>query len=97
MAIKTIYKYEVPGKIKGKIKRFLQPQMQYGQVMIWAELDSSLPEREFIATPIGTGWEIERGDGMFDIMENGIYCGTVMDDPYVWHVYVCEIPNDSEI
>ena len=87
MAIKTIYKYEVPGKITAKVKRFLQPHMQYGKIMIWAELDEDAEERDYYVIPVGTGWIMEPGDGGLEIMEHGIYCGTVMADPFVWHIY----------
>lgn len=84
--MRTIYKYNVPGTIKGPIVRFLQPHMQNGEMKIWAELDDRLEEKEYYVLYAGTGWIVE----LHEFMEHGMYCGTVMDGPWVWHVYVIE-------
>lgn len=79
---KRIYKYEVPCKIKAKVEKWLQPNMQYNTPVIWAEINDDVEEKEWTVIPVGTGWE---WDGI--ILNDGQYCGTVMDDPYVWHIY----------
>ena len=89
--MKTIYKYNVPSVIKGPVKRFLQPQMQNGVPRIWAELDDKLEEKEYYVMYVGTGWFLEPEDEEYKFMEDGIYCGTVIDGPFVWHVYAVEI------
>lgn len=84
---KRIYKYAVPGKITGRVKQWLQPHYQNGQLMIWVELDDTMPEEDWTVVPIGTGWELEGADAT--TLDNGQYCGTVLeeDSPFVWHVY----------
>ena len=88
--MRTIYKYNVPGSIKGPIVRFLQPHMQNGEMKIWAELDDRLEEKEYYVLDAGTGWLVEPEDELYEFMEHGMYCGTVMDGCWVWHVYVIE-------
>lgn len=90
---KRIYKYAVPGKMTGRVKRWLQPHYQYGQLMVWAELDDSMPEENWVIVPIGTGWELEGAEAT--ILDSGEYCGTVLeeDEPYVWHVYAVRKEN----
>ena len=90
IAVKTIYKYTVPGPIKAPVKRFLQPHMQNGQMQIWAELDDSLEEKEYYVVYAGTGWIVEPEDELHTFMEDGIYCGTVLDGCWVWHIYAIE-------
>ena len=84
---KRIYKYAVPGKMTGRVKKWLQPHYQYGQLMVWAELDDNMPEEDWVIVPIGTGWELEGAEAT--VLDNGEYCGTVLeeDGPFVWHVY----------
>lgn len=84
---KRIYKYAVPGKITGRVKQWLQPHYQCGHLMVWAELDDTMPEEDWTIVPIGTGWELEGADAT--VLDNGQYCGTVLeeDGPFVWHVY----------
>ena len=84
---KRIYKYAVPGKMTGRVKRWLQPNYQYGELMIWAELDDNVEEEEWTVVPVGTGWEIEGSDAT--ILDEGVYCGTVLEDDgtFIWHIY----------
>ena len=94
MAVK-IYKYTVPGRATAPVRRWLQPQNQNGRLVIWAELDDSLPETSWALIPVGTGWELEGEDAKF--IQSGTYCGTAIVDPYVWHVYACEMkPGDKQ-
>lgn len=81
--MKKIYKYEVPGRMTGKVSKWLQPHWQYGKLVVWAELDDNVEEKEWILVPVGTGWEMEKE------LDNSTYCGTVLeeDGPYVWHIY----------
>ncbi len=85
---KRIYKYEVPGAIHAQVGQWLQPHMQNGKLCIWAEIDDTAPEREWIVTFVGTGWELDA-----TIPDYAQYCGTVMDGAFVWHVFAFEAPE----
>ncbi len=52
--------------------------MQEGKICLWMELEQSAEKerRKFIV--VGTGWELPPDRN---------YCGTVLVDPYVWHVF----------
>lgn len=86
---KRIYKYPVPGKITAPVWRWLQPRMQYGVPVVWAELDDEADVHDWIIVYVGTGWEIDENDELYKVMEEGHYCGTVEDGAYIWHVYAC--------
>lgn len=86
---KRIYKYNFPGNVIAPVSRWLQARMQNERPVIWAELDDDCPVQEWVLIYVGTGWEIENDEPMYDIMQHGQYCGTVEDGPYMWHVYAC--------
>lgn len=94
MAVK-IYKYAVPGRMTGPVRRWLQPLMQDGKPQIWAELDDNLAESSWALIPVGTGWELEGEDAEF--IRQGQYCGTVNDGIYIWHVYACRLDSGDLI
>lgn len=84
---RRIYKYEVPSALRARVGRWLHADMQNGKLCAWAEIDDSVPEQEWIVTFTGTGWELDVA-----LPDDAIYCGTVMDGAFVWHVwaFVCE-------
>lgn len=95
--MKSIYKYTIePYKekleINGPIVRFLSVQMQRGKICVWAEVDTSLPERHFGFLPIGTGWNLDEF-GKFEYMK---YLGTVQEcgGDLIWHMYYIELKDD---
>ena len=94
MAVK-IYKYPVPGRVNAPVRRWLQPHLQDGRMMMWAELDEDLPEQSWAIVPVGTGWEMTGEDAEF--MRKGVYCGTVIDDPHVWHIYACKMGKGDDV
>lgn len=86
---KRIYKYPVPTIITAPVNKWLDARIQDNHLMVWAELDDDCKEMEWVLVYIGTGWEIEKDDELYDVMQFGTYCGSVEDGPYIWHVYAC--------
>jgi hypothetical protein len=86
MSMRTIFKYTldprisapqaIPMPLDAKIRHV---HMQHGRVTIWAEVDTQneIQNRRFCIH--GTGHPINRIEAK--------YAGTVMDDPYVWHIF----------
>ena len=90
----TIYKYDLlekaDGIIEGNIRKILHVGKQKGSIMVWAEIDTSLPKTTFKIEFVMTGEEIET-DNFFN---NNIYLGTVVyNDHMVVHVYYKELKN----
>ena len=90
----TIYKYDLlkkgDGIIEGNIRKILHVGKQKGSIMVWAEIDTSLPKTTFKIEFVATGEEIKT-DNFFD---KNIYLGTVVyDDLMVVHVYYRELKN----
>lgn len=58
---------------------------QNGLMTLWAEMDLSAPfvSRQFVL--VGTGHPIAAGL---------VYVGTIMRDPFVWHVYEQEVCHE---
>lgn len=95
--MKSIHKYTISlegSAIDAPVVKFLDVQMQYGLPRVWAEVDTSLPERHFLIIPIGTGWDLDEMIH-FDIMT---YMGTVQESSgtLVWHLYCCELKEPYE-
>ncbi len=84
--MKVIYKYEITAL--DPIKTFKWPRFSKvvhvgtqtaGTMQIWLEIrqpDETLEERTFVV--YGTGHYVTDGD---------VYVGTVLDAPFVWHLY----------
>jgi hypothetical protein len=51
---------------------------QGASLFLWAEVDSDAPIELRDVAVIGTGWAAP---------EDGTHLGTVMDGPFVWHLY----------
>lgn len=95
--MKSIHKYTITMdgvSIDAPVVKFLDVQMQYGLPRIWAEIDTSLPDRHFFIVPIGTGWDLDEL-AHFDMMT---YLGTVQESSgaLVWHLYYCELKESYE-
>ena len=86
---KRIYKYPVPTTMVAPVNKWLNARIQDDHLMVWAELDDACKELEWVIVYIGTGWEIEENEELYDVMQYGHYCGSVEDGPYIWHVYAC--------
>ena len=92
----TIYKYDLLEKgddiIEGNIRKILHVGKQKGSIMVWAEIDTSLPKTAFKIEFVATGEEIET-DNFFN---NNIYLGTVVyNDLMVIHVYYRRLENKN--
>ena len=92
----TIYKYDLlekcDGIIEGNIRKILHVGKQKGSIMVWAEIDTSLPKTAFKIELVGTGEEIKT-DNFFN---KNIYLGTLIyNDLMVVHVYYRELKNYS--
>lgn len=92
--MRSIYKYKITPEtdklgIDGPIVRLLSAQVQRSQICIWAEVDTSLPDRHFAIAPIGTGWDLDQLVH-FDKMT---YLDTVQQygGDLVWHIYYLEL------
>lgn len=86
--MKTVYKYKLPGP--GSANKIMMPKgakilhvdSQGSKLYMWAEVDTS-QEDEFRQFEVyGTGWELPDG--------NKTFLGTIIVDPFVWHVYEIE-------
>lgn len=82
--MKTIHKYVLPQPVNDVVTHdgaeFLAAAEQYGQITIWAEVDTSKPKKVRTVHVVGTGGQVPpRLD----------YLGTVLlaDGEYVFHVY----------
>ena len=53
--------------------------LQYGACTMWIEVDPHAPTEQRRFEIVGTGHEIP--------LLATVYCGTVMVDPFVWHIY----------
>lgn len=81
--MKTIYKYPLNNiYIKGPIIKFLSVQSQRGLPCLWAEIDTDLPNKNYLVSITGTG---------LNIPKNGIYIGTIQTEDYVFHYYLIEV------
>lgn len=82
--VRAIWKYRLPIKT-GEQELGIPPDgrvvhvgMQAGQIAMWVEVDPSEGEGPRIFRVAATG------EGVDDLWK---YVGTVLDDPYVWHVF----------
>lgn len=86
--MKTIYKYPLNNVyIKGPITKYLSVQTQHGIPCLWAEVDTDLPDKNYLVSITGTGLNIP----------NGEYIGTIQNEYYVYHYYLIEVHLTEEI
>lgn len=100
--MRSIYKYDVlklsernegGTVIEGPITKILTVQVQHDSIMIWAEVDTEMPNRKFEVAAIGTGWPLDAKNCVLDTHD---YLGTLqfMDGHLVLHMYIKEVtPN----
>lgn len=85
--MRTIFKYPLVIQATHRVSMpvgayILSVANQRGAVTLWAEVDSDEPPEDRTFHVIGTGHPFpDRG------RERLIFCGTVVCEPYVWHVY----------
>lgn len=101
--MRSIYKYNITtaenGIIEGPITKLLTAQIQHGTIVVWAEVDTSKPNRKFQVIPLGTGWNLDPPSEAGCILDTHQYIGTVQvaSGALVFHVYAAEIlPVPSE-
>ena len=93
--MRTIYKYDLSDAknniIEGPITKLLCAGEQYGRVMVWAEVDTSLPTRKFEVFPIGTGRDLTLESKC--VLDTHAYLNTVQlfNGSYIFHVYYKEV------
>ena len=96
--MKSIYKYDISEapicRITGPITNILCAGEQYGDIKIWAEVDTMIPDREYEIIVVGTGWGVDvfskDGTPIFDTHK---YIGTVPLEGgrLIFHLYAKEI------
>ena len=98
--MRSIYKYDIieaeNGVIEGPITKLLTAQAQYNTIVVWAEVDTTAPNRKFRIVLVGTGWPLDALPGKKCILDTHTYISTVQLDRsnLVFHVYGTEIiPN----
>ena len=84
MKMKRIYKYSLKlqeiQSINAPVTKVLCVQMQHGELVLWAEVDTDKASKELLVVIVGTGHEIPENAGQ--------YLSTVQDGSYVWHIYI---------
>jgi hypothetical protein len=60
---------------------------------VWAEVDTTAPNRKFQIIPIGTGWPLDAPAGKECILDTHSYISTIQmaGGSLVFHVYAAEI------
>ena len=95
--MRSIYKYSIvnskDGVIEGPITKLLTAQVQHGDIVIWAEVDTDKPNRKFQVMPIGTGWPLDAPAGKECVLDSHTYISTVQmgGGALVFHIYAKEI------
>lgn len=103
--MRSIYKYDVlklsernegGTVIEGPITKILTVQVQHDSIMIWAEVDTEMPNRKFDVAAIGTGWPLDAKNCVLDTHD---YLGTLqfMDGHLILHIYIKEITPNIKI
>lgn len=98
--MRSIYKYPIEGHgyVRGPITRILTVDEQFGNIVLWAEVDTETPERVFHIVPIGTGWSLDPKPGGNCILDEYTYIDTVvmLGGNLVFHVYGVEVISKDE-
>lgn len=95
--MRSIYKYSFmnskDGIIEGPITKLLTAQVQHGNMVVWAEVDTEKPNRKFQIMPIGTGWPLDPPAGKECILDSHTYLSTVQmgGGSLIFHIYAKEI------
>ena len=95
--MRSIYKYDIVtaenGIIEGPITKLLTAQVQHNSIVVWAEVDTTAPNRKFQIIPIGTGWPLDAPAGKECILDTHTYISTIQmaGGSLVFHVYGAEI------
>ena len=95
--MRSIYKYSIvnskDGVIEGPITKLLTAQVQHGDIVVWAEVDTEKPNRKFQVIPIGTGWPLDAPAGKECILDSHTYISTVQmgGGALIFHIYAKEI------
>lgn len=95
--MRSIYKYDIVtaenGIIEGPITKLLTAQVQHNSIVVWAEVDTTAPNRKFQIIPIGTGWPLDAPAGKECILDTHTYISTIQmaGGSLVFHVYAAEV------
>jgi hypothetical protein len=95
--MRSIYKYDIVtaenGIIECPITKLLTAQVQHNSIVVWAEVDTTAPNRKFQIIPIGTGWPLDAPAGKECILDTHTYISTIQmaGGSLVFHVYGAEI------
>jgi hypothetical protein len=95
--MRSIYKYSIvnskDGVIEGPITKLLTAQVQHGDIVVWAEVDTEKPNRKFQIISIGTGWPLDAPAGKECVLDTHQYIGTVQfaGGGLIFHVYAKEL------
>lgn len=95
--MRTIYKYDITdgsnGIVEGPITKILCADVQYGNIKIWAEIDTEAPIRKFEIFPIGTGWVLDPPLGRECVLDSHTYLNTVqlINGSLIFHIYYKDI------
>ncbi|WP_299078016.1 hypothetical protein [uncultured Paraglaciecola sp.] len=85
--MKTIYKYTLERTDWQEVAipddaRVLSVMVQGGEICVWAEVDTENELRNWGFWVVGTGNPIPE-----NCTNNGNHIGSVIDGPFVWHIY----------
>lgn len=95
--MRSIYKYDIvnsaDGIIEGPIVKILSADAQHGGIKIWAEIDTTMPNRKFEVFPIGTGWPLDPPTGKQCILDTHTFLNTIQlaGGSLIFHIYYREI------
>lgn len=98
--MRSIYKYSITsaeyGIIEGPITKLLSAGIQHDDVVIWAEVDTTKPNRKFQIIPIGTGWPLDAAIDKKCVLDTHTYIDTVQlaNGNLVLHIYGAEIVSN---
>lgn len=89
----TIYEYPMSTETSKismpKGAQVLHVAMSGNVPMIWALVDEDAPMEERDFQTVGTGWP------MTERVRKSPYIGTIMDSPFVWHIF--EVKEEEQI
>jgi hypothetical protein len=95
--MRSIYKYKVNSNngaiIEGPITKLLTAQVQYNDIVIWAEVDTDKPNVKYEIVSVGTGWPLDPPNGKECMLDTFTYLNTIqfVGGALVLHVYYKEI------
>lgn len=83
--MRAVYKYDLTEEIIAPIEKFLHVEMQDGVPCAWAIINTDLTKNHYTVSISGTGWPL------LEPQNPDTYVGTLMDGPYVWHVFIIPV------